>query len=155
MATLRTPQSTSTAIQQRTTVGAGFTGQFPNNGGPPLDSTLDLVNRGIYKFPQATNAGLIYWDANEPLICGQMHIWLGGSGDISLYLVNLDANKAIIAGERILVEEQTGVSFVALDEARFKTVLLPNQALQLVTTAVGGQSQIVQAVASLERTYVR
>ena len=150
MATLRTPQSTSTAIQQRTTVGAAFNGALP-----PGDATLDLINRGAYKYAAAATGGLIYWDSNEPLICGQMHIWLGGSGDISLYLVNLDANKAIIATERILIEEQTGVSFIALDEARFKTVLLPNQALQLITTAVGGQSQIVQAVASLERTYVR
>jgi len=150
MATLRLPQSTSTAIQQRTDAGVAFNGALPAG-----DATLDLINRGVYKYAASATGGLIYWDNNEPLICGQMHIWLGGSGDISLYLVNLDANKAVIADERILVEEQTGVSFIALDEARFKTVLLPNQALQLITTAVPGKSQIVQAVASLERTYVR
>lgn len=142
--------SNSTAIQQTTAAGVAFDGAFPN-GTDAVDN-----GRGMYTFGDApAHAGLFYWDNNEALICDQFHVDLRGSGNISLYLVSLDSAGSIIAGSDILIEQQTGVQFVALDKARFQTVLLPRQGLKLVTTAVGGQKQIAQAVASIERTYVR
>jgi hypothetical protein len=157
--TRRLPSTYSTAIQQSTTTGKHFTGAQIN-----ADSPLQLG--GIYKYAAlaADGGGLFYWDANEPLVCGQFHCDLGGSADFHLYLVNLDPTSVrawlldtttpptIV--DAIKIEEQTGASFVALDEARFKTVLLPYQALQLVTSASAG-AQFAQAVASIERTYIR
>jgi len=149
MANKRTPFSNSTAIQQTTAAGIAFDGLFPD-GTDAVDN-----GKGIYVFGDApAHAGLFFWDNNEPIICGQFHIDLRGSGNISLYVVQI-VNGATVAGSDILIEQQTGVQFVALDEARFKTVLLPGQGLKLVTTAVSAQKQIAQAVASIERTYVR
>lgn len=146
----RIPYSNSTAIQQTTAAGVAFDGAFPD-GTDAADN-----GRGMYVFGDSpTHAGLFFWDNNEALICDQFHVDLRGSGNINLYIVSLDAAGAVIAGSEILIEQQTGVQFVALDKARFQTVLLPRQALKLTTTAVGGQKQIAQAVASIERTYVR
>jgi hypothetical protein len=155
--TKRTPASYSTAIQQRIASGGSFDGTVPQQGGVTADSALVGA---VYKYPETGNGGLFFWNASEAIVCGQFHVDLGGSGDMSLYLVNLDpaspdpTNPQILAGERILVESQAGVQFVRLDESQFKVVLLPGQALQLITTA-GGASQIAQAVASIERTYIR
>ena len=66
----------------------------------------------------------------------------------------LPAGYPIIKGV-IKIEEQTGTTFVALDESKFKVALLPFQALMLITTAAAAKIQIAQAVGSLERTYVR
>lgn len=156
MATKRTPYTYSTAIQQRINNGQHFDGTMPT-GDSPVDP---MPAPQIYKYAPQNAGGLFFWDTNEPVICGQFHLWLNGSADVNLYLVNLDPQSVIagtpteLAGEAILIEQQVGTNFVALDEARFKTVMLPFQALKLVTTASGGV-QIAQAVASIERTYIR
>lgn len=150
MTLVRTPYSNSTAIQQTTAAGVAFDGAYPD-GSDAVDN-----GKGMYAYGDSpTHAGLFYWNNAESIICGQFHIDLRGSGTISLYLVSIDDAGAEVAGSAILIEQQTGVTFVALDESRFKVVLLPRQALKLVTTAVGSQKQIAQAVASIERTYVR
>jgi hypothetical protein len=155
--TRRLAASYSTAIQQQIVSGASFDGTIPLQGGAVADSPLVAA---IYKYPAAANGGLFFWNTNEPIICDQFHVSLGGSGDITIYLVNLDPrspdrnNPQILLGERIVVESQLGVTFMRLDESRFKLVLLPGQALQLVTTPSGAE-QIAQAVASLERMYLR
>ena len=146
---LRTPSSTATAIQQRIAATHFFDGTLPTG-----DSPLDAGN-SIYKYAKQNTGGLFYWNTVEPLICSQIHIDLGASGDITVSIVNLDpATKAILAGEEMIIESTTGVRFIALDEARFKTVLLPFQGIKVVTTN-STQDQIAQVVASLERTYVR
>jgi hypothetical protein len=152
MATARTPASYSTAIQQRIASGGNFDGTLP-----PGDSPLQ---NSIFKYAQANRGGLFFWNAGEAVICNQLHVFLGGSGDVSLFIVNLDpaspdpANPQVLADERILIEAQLGTTFVALDESKFKVVLLPGQALQLITTPTGA-NQIAQAVASIERTFIR
>lgn len=153
--TKRFAASYSTAIQQRIASGSFFDGAFPAG-----DSPASGTGQAIYKYAEGTVGGLFFWDANEPVICSQFHISLGGAADVSLYLVNLDPASILagapvpLANESILIEQATGATFVALDEARFKTVLLPGQALKLVTTSSSAK-QIAQAIASLERTYIR
>lgn len=146
----RTPFSNSTAIQQTTAAGVAFDGSYPD-GTDAVDN-----GKGLYTYGDSpVHAGLFYWNNQESIICGQFHIDLRGAGNISLYLVSLDGAGTEVAGSAILIESQTGVQFLALDESRFKVVLLPGQALKLVTSVIGGQKQIAQAVASIERTYVR
>lgn len=150
-----------TAIQQRVASGKIFTGALPQAGAVRADSPLDK-GASIYKYAQlaADGGGLFFWNTPEPLVCSQIHVDLGAAGDVTIKLVNLDPahlnddTPTILSGEAITIEAATGVSFMALDEARFKTVLLPYQGIQIITTA-SGQPQIAQVVASLERTYVR
>jgi len=153
MATPRLASSTSTAIQQRINAGSFFTGVLPAG-----DSPLDAGN-AIYKYVAGTLGGLFFWNVREPIICSEIHLDLGASGDATISLVNLDpatidTAPAPLSGEEIIVEQATSVRFMALDEARFKTVILPYQAIKIVT-AVSAAAQIAQVVASLERTYVR
>ncbi len=153
----RQPASHSTAILQSMAVGKTFDGKLPS-----ADSVYGPG--GVFKFPEdASHGGLFYWDTNEPVVCGQFFCDLGGSANFQLFLVNLDpaSVRAAQAGtgspvvvDQILIDEHTGVTHVTLDESHFKTVLLPFQALQLITTASAGK-QVAQAIASIERTYVR
>lgn len=157
--TPRIAQSISTAIQQRITAGNFFDGTLPQAGGHRDDSPLTQGN-SIYKYAANTAGGLFFWKGVESLVCSQIHIALGAAANVTVSIVNLDPATveddlpATIAGEDVIIEQATGVTFMALDEARFKTILLPYQAIKIVTTA-SGAAQIAQVVASLERTYVR
>lgn len=150
---LRTPASTATAIQQRIANGYGFDGTLPT-GDSPIDASFAL-----YKYAKQNAGGLFFWNTREPLIYSQIHIDLGASGNITISIVNLDpatidTSPAILSGETMIIEAATGVRYLTLDEAHFKTILLPFQAIKLVTTN-SNADQIAQVVASLERTYVR
>ena len=158
--TKRVAENWSTAIQQRITSGGNFDGTLPQAAGPVrADSPLSQAN-SIYKYAATSKGGLIFWNNREPLVCTQIHVDLGAAGNVSVLLCNLDPTKvdddspATLAGEDITIEASTGVTFLALDEARFKTILLPYQAIKIVTTATAA-AQIAQAVACLERTFVR
>lgn len=150
MSTKREASLTSTAIQQRITSSNHFDGTFP-----VADSVVGAYG-SIYRYPAAAAGGLIFWDSEETLVCDQVHIDLGASGNILLYLVNLDPNSVdagtptVLSGESFLIESDTAVQFATLDAANFRVTLLPYQALKLVTTA-SGAAQIVQAVARQER----
>jgi hypothetical protein len=151
----------ATAIQQRVASAQHFDGTLPQAGAVRADSPLD-AGRAIFKYASlaGVGGGLFFWNNSEPLVCSQIHVDLGASGDITVKIVNLDPAHinddlpSVLSGEAITIEAATGVTFIALDEARFKTVLLPYQAIQVITTA-SGQAQIAQVLASLERTYVR
>lgn len=157
--TPRIAQSISTAIQQRVTAGNFFDGTLPQSGGHRADSPIDKGN-SMYKYAASTAGGLFFWKGVESLVCSQIHLSLGAAANVAISIVNLDPttleddSPAVIAGEEMLIEQATGVTFMALDEARFKTILLPYQAIKIVTTS-SGAAQIAQVVASLERTYVR
>ncbi len=160
--TQRLAMTNATAIQQRVASAQHFDGTLPQDAGPVrADSPLD-TGRAVYKYASlaATGGGLFFWNCLEPLVCSQIHVDLGAAGDITINIVNLDPvhinddSPSILSGESMQIEASTGVRFIALDEARFKTVLLPYQAIQIITTA-SGAAQIAQVVASLERTYVR
>lgn len=159
--TPRLALTNATAIQQRCASAQHFDGTLPQLAGVRADSPVGR-DASIYKYASlaASGGGLFFWNTYEPLVCSQIHVDLGGAGDITVKLVNLDPahvnddQPSILAGESITIEAATGVSFIALDEARLKTLLLPYQAIQIVTTA-SGAAQIAQVVASLERTYVR
>jgi hypothetical protein len=158
--TARIAQSISTAIQQRIASGQHFDGTLPQTGGSVrADSPLSQGN-SAYKYPVGNVGGLFFWNNVESLVCSQIHIDLGAAGDITVSIVNLDPAHinddlpSILPGESMVIEQATGVRFIALDEARFKTILLPYQAIQIVTTN-SGAAQIAQVVASLEKTYVR
>lgn len=152
--TLRTPMATATAIQQRATSTNHFDGTFPTG-----DSPLDAGN-SIFKYTAQAAGGLFFWNTVEPLVCSQIHVDCGASANISIFLVNLDpttvntSSPTILSGEIMTIEQAMSAQFIALDEARFKTVLLPFQGIQIVTTA-SGAAQIAQVVASIERQFVR
>lgn len=159
--TPRLPENVSTAIQQRIASGHAFDGTLPQAAGPVrADSPLYTPGNSIYKYPVGNTGGLFFWNVNESLVCSQIHIDLGGAGNITVSIVNLDPahinddSPSILAGESMTIESATGVTFMALDEARLKTILMPFQAIQIVTSA-SGAAQIAQVVASLERSYVR
>ncbi len=159
--TRRVPGAYSTAIQQRVAATKIFNGTLPQAGAVRADSPLD-TGMSIYKYAQlaADGGGLFFWNCNEALVCSQVHVDLGAAGDITVNLVNLDPSAinadspTILSGESMMIAQATAVRFIALDEARLKTVMLPYQAIQIITTA-SGQAQIAQVVASLERQFVR
>ena len=159
--TARIAQSISTAIQQQVASGKKFTGALPQLTGVRANSPVQPGNSCFkYATLAADGGGLFFWNNIESLVCSQIHVDLGAAGDITVSLVNLnpatinDDLPAVLAGEAIIIEQAIGVNFIALDEARFKTILLPYQAIQIVTTATAG-AQIAQVIASLEKTYVR
>lgn len=159
--TSRIAMTNATAIQQRQAAGHLFDGTLPQAAGVRADSPID-AGFSIYKYAalSADGGGLFFWNNTEPLVCSQIHVDLGAAGNITVKLVNLDPahinddQPAILSGESITIEAATGVNFIALDEARLKTLLLPYQAIQIITTN-STAAQIAQVVASLERTYVR
>lgn len=156
----RIAQAVSTAIQQRVAIGS-FNGTLPQLSGVRANSPAGPGN-SLYKYAPlaATGGGLFFWSNVEALICSQIHVDLGAPGDVTVSIVNLDPLKinddlpTVLAGETMIVEQSTGVRFLALDEARFKTILLPYQAIRIVTTNTGA-AQIAQVVAGLERAYIR
>lgn len=151
MSVARTAGNYSMAIQQRIAAAHQFDGTLP------LD---DCAQVGlIYKYPSQNAGGLFYFNNNESIIVSQFHVDLGASGNCSLYLVNLDPATlatvpAPLAGESILIETVTGQQYAALDEARFKIVVLPGQALQLISDT-SAAAKIAQCIGALERTYIR
>ena len=152
--TPRVIQAAESAIQQRVTSTNFFDGTTPA-GDAPLDKGFST-----YKYTASTAGGLFWWNTVDIVICSQFHISLGGSGNITVNLVNLDptsiasGSPTILAGETMTIEAATAVTFLALDESKFKTLLLPYQAIQLITTA-SGAAQIAQLVGSLAKAYVR
>lgn len=157
--TPREAASWSTAIQQTIMSGGNFDGTLPQATGVRADSPLSQGN-AIYKYPAAAKGGLFFWSNREPLVCTQIHIDLGAASDVTIKLCNLDPTKinddlpATLAGEDVTIEQATGVTFLALDETKFKVIVLPYQAIKIVSTA-NAAVQIAQVIASLERTFVR
>lgn len=159
--TKRYAQSSAMAIQQRVASGQNFDGTLPQLAGVRANSVMGL-DASTFKYASlaAAGGGLFFWNTYEPLVCSQIHVDLGGAGDITIAIVNLDPahinddQPTILSGESMIIEQGIGQRFLALDEARFKTVLMPYQGIQIISTA-SGAAQIAQVVASLERTYVR
>lgn len=148
-----------TAIQQRISSGGNFDGTLPLLGAVRADSPLSQGN-AFYKYAAAAKGGLFFWANTEPLVCSQIHVALGGSGNISVSICNLDLAHinddapTTLAGEDILIAQGTAVTFLTLSEAQLKATLLPYQAIKIVTTATAA-AQIARAYACLERTLVR
>jgi len=159
--TPRRAQSISTAIQQRVAAAQNFTGALPQLGAVRADSPLASGNC-IYKYASlaAAGGGLFFWDSPESLILSQIHLDLGASGDATISIVNLDPATlnddlpAVLAGETMPISITAATRYVVLNESQLKTVLLPYQGIQIITTN-SGAAQIAQVVASLERTFVR
>ena len=149
---IRFPQAHSTGIQQRVTAGNKFDGTLP-----PGDTTDagDPDANGLCKYDPAGAGGLFVWNCNEPIIVTQLHCDLGGSADATVSIVNLDDTGTPITGEEIIIYMGTSIRYLALDETHFRAVLLKNQALKLTTSSPGQFAQIAQALACLERTFVR
>jgi hypothetical protein len=158
--TPRLASSVATAIQQRITAGGNFDGTLPQDSGHRADSPIYHPGNSIYKYAPAAAGGLFFWNNVEPLVLSQIHLDLGAAANVTIRIVNLDPATinddlpAVLAGESMTIEQATGVSFMALDETRLKTALLPYQGIQIVSTA-NAAAQIAQVLASIERTFVR
>lgn len=150
MATPRIPMTTPTVIQQKITSGNYFNGTLP-----VADCTVDASN-ALYKYPAASAGGLFLWTTREPMVCAQLCVELGGSGNITVDLVNLTpaaidtATPTVISGEVFTLKAATSVSRLVLTEAEFAVVVLPFQAIRLTTTA-SGAAQIAQLTAYMYR----
>lgn len=159
--TSRIATSISTAIQQQVVATKKFTGALPQLAGVRADSPLQPGN-SCFKYAQlaADGGGLFFWNNSEPLILSQIHLDLGANGDSTISIVNLnpttlnDDLPAVLAGESFPISILAATRFVVLNEAQLKTVLLPYQAIQIVTTN-SGAAQIAQVTASLEKTFLR
>jgi hypothetical protein len=159
--TPRLAQSISTAIQQRVAATKKFTGALPQLGAVRADSPIARGNC-LYKYAQlaADGGGLFFWNNAESLILSQIHLDLGAAGDTTISIVNLDPATlnddlpAVIAGESMPISITTAQRLVVLNEAQLKTVLLPYQGIQIVTTN-SGAAQIAQVTVSIERTFMR
>lgn len=158
--TPRVPSSVATAIQQSITASGNFNGSLPQLTSVRADSPVYQPGNAIYKYAAAAAGGLFFWNTVEPLVCSQIHISSSAAMDVTISIVNLDPAHinddlpSILSGESLIIDQATGVTFMALDESKLKTILLPWQAIQIVTSA-NAATQIAQVVASLERTYVR
>lgn len=145
------PQATPTVIQQRITSGNFFDGSMPAG-----DAVADKSN-ALYKYAEAAAGGLFLWSGREPLVVTQFLIDLGGNGNITVKIVNIDpatidANApTLLPGEAVTCEAVTGVPRLILNETNFRITLLPFQGLQLISTA-SAAAQIAQCTAYLART---
>lgn len=159
--TPRIASSIATAIQQRITAAGNFDGTLPQAAGPVrADSPIFQPGNSIFKYAATAAGGLFFWNNVEPLVLSQIHLDLGAASDVTIKIVNLDPAHinddapTVLSGEAMTIEQATGVTFMALDEARLKTVLLPWQGVQITSTA-NAAAQIAQVVASLEKTFIR
>lgn len=150
MSTPRIPMTTPTVIQQKISAGSAFNGTLP-----VADCTVDASN-AMYKYPAATAGGLFLWTTREPIVCAQLLIELGGNGNVTVDLVNInpatidDASPTVLSGEVFTLKALTGVPRLSLTEAEFALVVLPFQALRVTTTATAA-AQVAQLTAYMYR----
>ncbi len=152
MALRATPQATPTVIQQQVILGQLFNGSLP-----VADPVIDASN-ALYKYaaPAGSVAGLFLWNTREPIVVTQLLIDLGGNGNVTVKVVNLnpatfDSAPTLIAGEAVTVASAAAVPLLSLNETNFRVTLLPFQGIQLVTTN-SSAAQIAQCTAYLART---
>ena len=149
---IRFAMAHSTGIQQRITSGGHFDGTLPT-GNTSDAGTAD--QNGLYKYTAQAAGGLFVWNNYEPILVVQLHVDLGGSGDVTVSVVNQDDAGLAVTDEEIIIYQAQSVRYITLDETHFRVTLLRGQALKLVTTSPGAVIQVAQAVAALERTFVR
>jgi hypothetical protein len=136
-------------IQQRINSGQFF------NGTMPADDATPDASFALYKHAAANAGGLFLWATREPIVLTQFLIDLGANGDVTVSVVNLDpttvdSSPSALSGETLVVDARTAVPRLFLNETNFRVVLLPFQALRLVTTN-SGAAQIAQLTAYLAR----
>jgi hypothetical protein len=136
----------ATSIIQRASGAGQFTGVIPTTA----ESTTH--NGAVYEFAVDAVGGLFFWETAEPMMVDQVLIDLGANGTVFIYLVNLDANNLPVAGEQWQLFTQAGARYVALNETNFKYVLLPKQAIQIVSS-VSASAKIAQVTGMVERAY--
>lgn len=138
--------SYSTSILQRISAGNQFDGTL--SGG--AESTTR--NGSVYEFAADNNGGLFFWETKEPIVVDQIIVNLGASGTVTVNLVNLDSNNAPIAGETWQLFTQSDQQYLALNETNFKYILLPGQAIQIISSG-SAAAKIAQVYGMIERFY--
>lgn len=138
--------SHATAILQRASAGGQFTGVIPTTA----ESTTH--NGAVYEFAVDDVGGLFFWESSEPIIVDQVNIDLGANGTVTINLVNLDANNLPVVGESWQLFTQAGARYVALNETNFKYVVLPKQAIQIISSG-SASAKIAQVLGMIERSY--
>jgi hypothetical protein len=82
------------------------------------------------KYATDTKGGLFDFEQSEPIVVHNVMADFGGSVTYSLYVVNLDANGAVIAGESLLITSGTAATLSYVS----RLTLGVKQAVQLITT---------------------
>lgn len=136
----------ATAILQRATAGGQFTGVIPTT-----DETT-THHGAVYEFAVDDVGGLFFWNTTEPIIVDQINIDLGANGTVTINLVNLDDDNLPVAGESWQLFTQAGARYTALNETNFKYTVLPNQAIQIISSG-SAAVKIAQVVGMVERAY--
>jgi len=109
-------------IQQRITAGSQFNGA--------ASTSAQTVANGMTKFATDTKGGLFNFEQNEPIVVHHLIANFGTSIAHQVFIVNLDAAGAVIAGESLLIASGTA-TFISLIP---QVVLGVKQAIQLTTT---------------------
>jgi hypothetical protein len=109
-------------IQHLATAGSQFTGARP--------TTTPTNGNGMNKFPTDTVGGLFDFEQSEPIVVHNVMADFGTSVPYSIYIVNLDAAGAVIAGESLLVTSGTAATLSYVS----RLTLGAQQAVQLITT---------------------
>lgn len=137
-----------TGILQRINAAQQFTGAAH----PGAQTTTR--NGSMYEYAAADAGGLFYWDNQEPMVIDQILVDLGATGTCDIYLVNLDANNAVIAGERWRIHTSPSGQYIALNHATLELVVGPKQAIQIISgTSAAAKTALVTG--SIERAYMR
>jgi phosphohistidine swiveling domain-containing protein len=109
-------------IQQLITAGSQFNGARST-------STLTTGN-GMNKYATDVKGGLFDFEQGEPIVVHDVMADFGGSVTYSIYIVNLDAAGAVIAGESLLVATGTAATLAYV----VPLTLGSKQAVQLITS---------------------
>jgi hypothetical protein len=113
-------------IQQLITAASQFNGARST-------STLTTGN-GMNKYATDVKGGLFDFEQSEPIVVHDVFADFGGSVTYSVYVVNLDAAGAVIAGESMLVTTGTAATLNYISEM----TLGSKQAIQLITSGATG-----------------
>jgi len=128
-------------IQHLITSGAQFTGAKP--------TTTATIGNGMNKFPTDTVGGLFDFEQSEPIVVHNVMADFGVSVTYSLYIVNLDANGAVISGESLLVTSGTAATLSYIS----RLTLGAKQAAQLITSGGGASAKMARAWATTCRGF--
>jgi len=109
-------------IQQLITAASQFTGA--------ASTSAQTLGNGMTKFATDTKGGLFNFEQTEPIVVHNVMADFGGSIPYNVYIVNLDANGAVISGESMLYASGTAATLSLTS----RLTLGVNQAVQIKTT---------------------
>ena len=109
-------------IQQLITAGSQFDGA--------KSTSTQTTGNGMNKFATDTKGGLFDFEQSEPIVVHNVMVDFGSSIAYQVFIVNLDANGAVISGESMLLTSGTAATLSYIT----RLTLGVKQAVQIKTT---------------------